>query len=101
MADVWKVKFAKDIDTYLAYTLLTTEESKERIKALASGTSGSMYNISKEAFMKMNIVFPVSVEEQNCVSNYFKGLNDMIILNEHELGRWQLLKKALLQQMFV
>ncbi len=51
--------------------------------------------------MKMNIVFPVSVEEQNCVSNYFKGLNDMIILNEHELGRWQSLKKALLQQMFV
>ena len=98
---LWKVKFAKDIDTYLAYTLLTTEESKERIKALASGTSGSMYNISKEAFMKMNIVFPVSVEEQNCVSNYFKGLNDMIILNEHELGRWQSLKKALLQQMFV
>ena len=69
--------------------------------AMCKMCGAEMYNISKEAFMKMNIVFPVSVEEQNCVSNYFKGLNDMIILNEHELGRWQSLKKALLQQMFV
>ena len=43
---LWKLKFQDTVDTYFVYMMLVSSAYKEKITSMASGTSGSMYNLS-------------------------------------------------------
>ena len=47
------------------------------------------------------IEFPTSDEEQMQIGSYFKNLDNLITLHQRELDHLKLLKKGMLQQMFV
>lgn len=47
---LWKLKFQENVNTYFLYTMLISGAYKEKITSMASGTSGSMYNIPKDAY---------------------------------------------------
>ena len=58
-------------------------------------------SISKSAMQDTDIVYPKSVEEQGKIGDYFQSLDNLITLHQRELDHLKLLKKGMLQQMFV
>ena len=85
-----------DLD-YLAYVLRADSFRKE-MTFLAQGIS--RYNISKNKVMEVSIPIP-NLEEQTMVGHYFSNLDHLITLHQRELKHLKLLKKGMLQQMFV
>ena len=61
---LWKLKFQDTVDTYFVYMMLVSSAYKEKITSMASGTSGSMYNIPKETFLNLQLVIPAKIDEQ-------------------------------------
>lgn len=58
-------------------------------------------SISKSSMQNTDIVYPKSVNEQKQIGDYFCKLDRLITLHQRELDHLQLLKKGMLQQMFV
>lgn len=83
--------------SYLAY-VLRAESFRKEMTFLAQGIS--RYNISKNKVMEVEIPVP-SLDEQSEVGAYFSNLDHLITLHQRELDHLQLLKKGMLQQMFV
>ena len=98
---LWRIKLCDSVNTYFAYLILSSNRSKTKLKGMASGTSGSMHNIPKDAFLKMELTLPCELPEQRAIGSLFRDLDDLITLRQRELDHAKLLKKALLQQMFV
>lgn len=82
---------------YLAY-LLKSEMFRSKVMLLAQGIS--RFNISKKKVMELSVSVP-SLSEQRAIGTFFRDLDDLIALHQRELDHIKLLKKALLQQMFV
>lgn len=70
-----------------------------QLTAFSSG--GTAKGVSQKSLSKVEIRYPNSLEEQDQISKVFKTLQDTIALHQRKLEKMQLLKKALLQQMFV
>ncbi len=66
---LWQTTIKKDVGVnvrWLAY-LLSFGQFSKAIKETATGTSGSMKNISKSIFLNLNVLFP-SVKEQTAIA---------------------------------
>ena len=70
-----------------------------QLKPLMQGIK--VTSISKSAFQDTNMIMPKSIEEQTKIGAYFANLDNLITLHQRELEHLKLLKKGLLQQMFV
>jgi len=82
---------------WLAYTL-STQHNRVRIKELATGTSGSMKNISKRALLDLEIKWP-SLEEQIAIAEILSEMDaDIGAISEHLL-KAQGIKQGMLQQL--
>ena len=57
-------------------------------------------SISYDEFLKLNFNYP-SFEEQTQIGNFFKQLDDTIALHQKELAKYQQIKTACLEKMFV
>lgn len=97
---LWKLKFQDNVDTYFVYMMLVSSVYKEKITSMASGTSGSMYNIPKETFLNLQLVVPVQTSEQRKIGQVLRQLNDLITLHQRKYDKLQVLKKAMLEKMF-
>ena len=82
---------------YLAY-LLRSNNIRNKMMILAQGIS--RYNISKNKVMKLNVTIP-NIREQQKIGEFFKQLDFLITLHQRKLDHLELMKKGLLQQMFV
>ncbi|WP_419894210.1 restriction endonuclease subunit S [Ligilactobacillus salivarius] len=82
---------------YLAY-LLRSNNIRNKMMILAQGIS--RYNISKNKVMKLDITIP-NIREQQKIGEFFKQLDSLIALHQRKLDHLELMKKGLLQQMFV
>ena len=98
---LWKLKFQENVNTYFLYTMLVSGEYKEKITSMASGTSGSMYNIPKDAFLNLRLTLSLDIDEQKKIGDYFKQLDHLITLHQHKCEQLQSMKKFMLQNMFV
>ena len=98
---LWRIRLRNSVDPYLIYVLLTSEGSKEVLRGMASGTSGSMHNIPKESFLGMELTLPTSLEEQSKIAKQFVSLDSLITLHQHKHDQLATLKKSLLEKMFV
>lgn len=98
---LWKLKFQENIDAYFIYTMLVSSIYKEKIISMASGTSGSMYNIPKDTFLNLPLTLSLNIDEQTKIGNYFKELDHLITLHQHKCEELKNIKKFMLQNMFV
>ena len=57
-------------------------------------------SINYDEFLKLNFNYP-SFEEQTQIGNFFKQLDDTISLHQKELAKYQQIKTACLEKMFV
>ena len=79
---LWKLKFQENVNTYFLYTMLVSGGYKEKITSMASGTSGSMYNIPKDAFLNLRLALSLDIDEQKKIGDYFKQLDHLITLHQ-------------------
>ena len=84
------------VDIYFLYSL----GFKIKHFALKNATGSTFLEISKKQLEKMEISIPTLPEQQK-IGNLFKQLDRLITLHKRQHEHYQLLKKALLQQMFV
>lgn len=93
---LWRVTLKTSVDGRWLNYLLNTSAYQDRLHLLASGTSNSMKNISKEDFLGLQIEVP-SLEEQKAIAKVLMCLDQSIEALERELEQWQQKKKALMQ----
>ena len=61
---LWKANITDKVNPIFLWQLLIQPSTKIEIQKIATGTSGSMKNISKEKFLKLSVL-DVAIEEQN------------------------------------
>ncbi|MFU2121140.1 restriction endonuclease subunit S [Gallibacterium anatis] len=86
----------EQVDIYFLYSL----GFKIKHFALKNATGSTFLEISKKQLEKMEISIPTLPEQQK-IGNLFKQLDRLITLHKRQHEHYQLLKKALLQQIFV
>ena len=83
---------------WLSYYLISPKV-KRVLKNIATGTSGSMKNISKPHFLKISIFFPQEIEQQK-IANFLSSVDKKIQqLTEKQLLLQQY-KKGIMQKLF-
>ncbi|HFI0156312.1 TPA: restriction endonuclease subunit S [Streptococcus suis] len=82
---------------YLGY-LINSTAYHNQILPLMQGTKVS--SISKANLKSTIVVFP-TLPEQEAIGSFFSDLDQLITLHQRQLDYLKLLKKALLQQMFI
>ena len=80
--------------------LLGSHWYKKFINLYVSGGNGAIGNLSKSDLEEQDVMFP-SEEEQKAIGRVYFYMNHLITLHQRKLEHLQLLKKALLQQLFV
>ncbi|PDZ86114.1 restriction endonuclease subunit S [Bacillus toyonensis] len=78
---------------------LNTFKNKFLIRSLGTGTSGSMKNISKPAFLNIFINIP-KITEQNKIADFFTKLDDKIHLQQEKVNLLKEQKKGYMQKIF-
>ena len=97
---LWKLRFQENVNTYFLYTMLISGGYKEKITSMASGTSGSMYNIPKDAFLNLRLTLSLDIDEQKKIGDYFKQLDHLITLHQRKYEKLLKVKKSMLEKMF-
>jgi restriction endonuclease S subunit len=82
---------------WLAY-LLSYDQNKARIKELATGTSGSMKNISKHALLSLRIQWP-TLAEQLAIADCLSSLNNEIKTLNAKIEKTRSLKQGVMQEL--
>ena len=98
---LWKLKFQDTVDTYFVYMMLVSSAYKEKITSMASGTSGSMYNIPKETFLNLQLVIPAKIDEQKQLGKILKKIDTLITLHQRKLKKLVQIRKAFAERCFL
>jgi type I restriction enzyme S subunit len=97
---LWMTKSSQSSELcvkWLAY-LLASEEYKRRIKESATGTSGSMKNLSKSVFLSLPIPFP-SDKEQRAIAAALADVDALLARLDQLIAKKRDLKQAAMQQL--
>ena len=78
---------------------LNSESYRCQLRPLMQGVKVS--SISKQALKNTTIKYPLDLLEQSQIGNIFFHITTLLTLHQRKLEHLQLLKKALLQQLFV
>ena len=82
---------------WLSY-LLSSDQCRERLREVATGTSGSMKNIARSAFLQLSILFP-SVEEQVTIAHVLSDCDRELAMLRTRLQKAQATKQGMMQQL--
>ena len=85
-----------DVDIYFLYSM----GFKIKDFALKNASGSTFLEISKSQLSQMKLHLP-SLKEQTQIGNFFKQLDDTIALHQKELAKYQQIKTACLEKMFV
>jgi type I restriction enzyme S subunit len=97
---LWMTRFNRNLHVsgqWLSY-LLSTAVLKRQIKAAATGTSGSMKNLSKHAFLRIPIALPSGLE-QSAIAEVLSDLDAEIAALERCLDKTRALKQGMMQEL--
>lgn len=94
---IWKLIFDESsiFKEFLNQLLLN---DVERIKSQQAG--GTMSHVTKSVMEKRQLLFP-SFSEQKKIAECLSLLDEVVVKEKAELGKWEELKRGLLQRMFV
>lgn len=84
---------------FIAY-ILGSDKGRRALSDLATGTSGSMKNISKPAVLELEFRTPAEEKEQIQIGNYFQKLDTLINQHQQKHDKLSSIKKAMLEKMF-
>lgn len=82
---------------WLSY-LLSTDSARERLRGIASGTSGSMKNISKSAFLDLGFPIP-SLPEQTAIATVLSDMDAELAALEARRDKTRALKQGMMQEL--
>ena len=94
---IWKIELSKALEKNFALQLL--ERDKQAI--LSDKNGSTMVHITKAGMERKEVLLPKNIVEQVKIGQYFTNLDHLITLHQRELDHLQLLKKGMLQQMFI
>ena len=97
---LWMVRFRKDAAVspkWLSY-VLSTENYRNLLKNIATGTSGSMKNIGKQSLLSLSIAFP-RVPEQAAIATVLSDMDAEIAALESKLAKARSLKQGMMQEL--
>lgn len=97
---LWQGQVAENFSSEWLIQSINIASNIQKIRDLATGTSGSMKNISKRSILDLIINVP-KLKEQKQIGSFFKQLDDTIILHQRKLDLLKEQKKGYLQKMFV
>lgn len=83
---------------FIAY-ILGSDKGRLALSDLATGTSGSMKNISKPSVLRLTFRAPRD-QEQTQIGNYFQKLDNLINQHQQKHDKLSNIKKAMLEKMF-
>ena len=82
---------------WLAY-LLSSKPQKDRIKELATGTSGSMKNLAKNSLLELEIAVPTP-SEQRAIATALSDVDALLAALDRLIAKQRDLKQAAMQQL--
>ncbi|MFV8754116.1 restriction endonuclease subunit S [Nannocystaceae bacterium ST9] len=97
---LWMTRFCQNSDIsvrWLSY-LLSTPTFKRRIGAAATGTSGSMKNLSQHGFLALSVQFPRAAE-QTAIANVLSDMDAELTAIEQRRDKTRLLKQGMMQEL--
>ena len=74
---------------------------RNKYSIISTYLQGGQGNLSGEIVKNLILELPPSKEEQTKIGNFFKQLDDTIALHQKELAKYQQIKAACLEKMFV
>ncbi|WP_294170230.1 restriction endonuclease subunit S [uncultured Clostridium sp.] len=95
---LWQATYSTKLDSRWLANILSTKKIKNRITLLATGTSRSMQNISKESFLSIDIPVP-TYEEQKKITEIILSVDKIIELKGKLLKEKQRQKKGLMERL--
>lgn len=81
---LWKANFKPNCNPIFVWQLLIQSSTKEKIRKIASGTSGSMKNISKSGLLGIEVI-KVDIEKQNQFADFVKQTDKLKFEMENSL----------------
>ncbi len=96
---LWAAKPASIGDLQFIAYILGSSKGRAALSELATGTSGSMKNISKPSVFELKFQVPKD-SEQTKIGEYFQQLDSLIAQHQQKHDKLLNLKKALLEKMF-
>ncbi len=97
---LWMMRFKRKSKVnvkWLSY-VLSYKKYKANIKLAATGTSGSMKNISKDSLLSINIPFPAP-EEQQSIAAVLIDMDAEIVALEQKRDKTRALKQGMMQEL--
>ena len=102
MSPLYYVFQVHDVNkNYLEKYFLTTNWHRFMKLNGDSGARADRFSIKASVFKQMPIPVPISRDEQEKIGEFLDQFDSLIALHQRKLDHLQLLKKGLLQQMFV
>ncbi|MCC2166273.1 restriction endonuclease subunit S [Gallintestinimicrobium propionicum] len=80
-------------------TIVRSDLFKEQLMSVL--VAGAQPNVSSKEIDSFEFVFPLNIEEQKKIGQYFANLDTLITLHQRELENLQNIKKFMLGKMFV
>ncbi len=96
---LWKAEVRDTACPIFVWQLLIQKDTKESIRRIASGTSGSMKNISKPGLLGIRVI-KAEVATQNRFAAFVAEVDKSILVVNQSLEKLETLKKSLMQQYF-
>lgn len=96
---LWKANFKPNCNPIFVWQLLIQSSTKEKIRRIASGTSGSMKNISKLGLLGIEVI-KVDIEKQNEFANFVKQVDKLKFEMEKSLKELEDNFNSLMQKSF-
>ena len=93
---LWKIVLKPDINPVFAKQFLSHPEVRKILSAMATGTSGSMYNISMEKLKSLQIIVPEK-EQQNAFTFFVEQSDKSKFELAQAISRIDDMIKALMQ----
>ena len=97
---LWMARFksgSRICAKWLAF-ILSTPSSRRLIRNIATGTSGSMKNVSKGAFLALEFAFPLP-EEQTAIAAVLSDMDAELAALEARRDKTRALKQAMMQEL--
>ena len=86
---------------FMSIELNGAEIENQLRKIVSSGARmDGLLNISFDEYTSVSVLLP-GIEEQDCIADFFRQLDNLITLHQRELEKLQNIKKSMLEKMFV
>jgi type I restriction enzyme, S subunit len=96
---LWQLRPRRDLlDARWFFHLLASPDSRTRLTELASGTSGSMKNLSQEKFFTLSLPLP-PLGEQRKIAAILSSVDDAIEATKAVIDQLQVVKKAMMAEL--